>query len=419
MKLKSLTLILAAVLGAHSAFAQQSTTDPSVEFNPHWYGQIQGGVGYTIGETAFKSLISPAGALSVGYQFNPNWGARFVVSGYQGKGNVVAPLEVYKFNYLQGAVDVTLDLANLICGYNHQRVVSPYLLAGVGAAYGFNNGAAKVEKTVPEQYFALLWDKSMITPVGRFGAGVEFHLTQAIALSLEVNGNVLSDRFNSKKVGHPDFQYNALAGLKFNFGKSTRPCAKYFAEIAAAEAAAAALKAQKEAEEAARLAAEKIAAAEAAAAALKAQKEADEAARLAAEKAAAEKLAAEKAAAEKAAAEKAAAEKLAAEMRQINTFFLINSAVISDEEAAKLDRYIDWLKANPDVNLAIAGHADKGTGNKRINQKLSDQRAAAVKDYLMERGIAESRILSVVGNGDRVQPFEENDLNRVVISTIE
>ena len=382
MKLKSLTLILAAVLGAHSAFAQQSTTDPSVEFNPHWYGQIQGGVGYTIGETAFKSLISPAGALSVGYQFNPNWGARFVVSGYQGKGNVVAPLEVYKFNYLQGAVDVTLDLANLICGYNHQRVVSPYLLAGVGAAYGFNNGAAKVEQTVPEQYFALLWDKSMITPVGRFGAGVEFHLTQAIALSLEVNGNVLSDRFNSKKVGHPDFQYNALAGLKFNFGKSTRPCAKYFAEIAAAEAAAAALKAQKEAEEAARLAAEK-------------------------------------AAAEKAAAEKAAAEKLAAEMRQINTFFLINSAVISDEEAAKLDRYIDWLKANPDVNLAIAGHADKGTGNKRINQKLSDQRAAAVKDYLMERGIAESRILSVVGNGDRVQPFEENDLNRVVISTIE
>ena len=392
MKLKSLTLILAAVLGAHSAFAQQSTTDPSVEFNPHWYGQIQGGVGYTIGETAFKSLISPAGALSVGYQFNPNWGARFVVSGYQGKGNVVAPLEVYKFNYLQGAVDVTLDLANLICGYNHQRVVSPYLLAGVGAAYGFNNGAAKVEKTVPEQYFALLWDKSMITPVGRFGAGVEFHLTQAIALSLEVNGNVLSDRFNSKKVGHPDFQYNALAGLKFNFGKSTRPCAKYFAEIAAAEAAAAALKAQKEAEEAARLAAEK---------------------------AAAEKAAAEKAAAEKAAAEKAAAEKLAAEMRQINTFFLINSSVISDEEAAKLDRYIDWLKANPEVNLAIAGHADKGTGNKRINQKLSDQRAAAVKDYLMERGIAESRILSVVGNGDRVQPFEENDLNRVVISTVE
>ena len=106
-------------------------------------------------------------------------------------------------------------------------------------------------------------------------------------------------------------------------------------------------------------------------------------------------------------------------MRQVNTFFTINSAVISDEEAAKLVRYIDWLKANPDVNIAIAGHADKGTGTKRINQKLSEQRAAAVKDFLVERGIAESRIVSVVANGDRIQPFEENDLNRVVISTIE
>ena len=70
MKLKSLTLILALALGAQVAFAQQSKSDPSVEFNPHWYGQIQGGAAYTIGETAFKNLISPAGALSIGYQFN-------------------------------------------------------------------------------------------------------------------------------------------------------------------------------------------------------------------------------------------------------------------------------------------------------------------------------------------------------------
>ena len=391
MKLKSLTLILAAVLGAQVAFAQQSTTDPSVEFNPHWYGLIQGGAGYTIGETAFKDLISPAAALSFGYQFNPSLGLRFGASGFQGKGNVVSPLEVYKFNYLQGNVDLTLDLANLI-KYDHQRVFNPYIFAGAGVAYGFNNGANNVKQTNPKEYFALLWDKHMVSPVGRIGIGADIRLSEAVAITLEVNDNILSDRFNSKKVGHPDYQFNALAGLKINFGKATRPCAKYFADIAAAEAAAAALKAQQEAERAAKLAAEK---------------------------AAAEKAAAEKAAAEKLAAEKAAAEKLAAEMRQVNTFFLINSAVISDEEAAKLVRYIDWLKANPNVKVAIAGHADKGTGNKRINQKLSDQRAAAVKDFLVERGIAETRIVSVVGNGDRVQPFAENDLNRVVISTIE
>ena len=391
MKLKSLTLILAVALGAQVAFAQQSKSDPSVEFNPHWYGQIQGGAAYTIGETTFKNLISPAGALSLGYQFNPSLGVRLNAAGFQGKGAVVAPLEVYKFNYLQGAADLTLNLAQLF-GYKHDRVFNPFVFIGGGAALGFRNGANNVTKTNPKEYFALLWTGKMITPVARVGLGADFRLSDAVALTLEVNDNILSDKFNSKKVGHPDFQFNALAGLKINFGKTTRPSAKYLAELAAAEAAAAAEKARLEAERAAKLAAEK---------------------------AAAEKAAAEKAAADKLAAEKAAAEKLAAEMRQVNTFFTINSYVISDEEAAKLIRYIDWLKANPDVNIAIAGHADKGTGTKRINQKLSEQRAAAVKAFLTERGIAESRIVSVVANGDRIQPFEENDLNRVVISTIE
>ena len=377
MKLKGLTLLFVLALGTQVAFAQQSKSDPTVEFNPHWYGQIQGGVAHTVGETVFKDLLSPAGALSLGYQFNPTLGLRVGASGWQAKGNSI-PIEVYKFNFLQGNVDLTFHLANLF-GYNHKRVLDPYALIGGGAAFGFKNGANNVKAVKPAEYFGYLWNKSLISPVGRVGLGFDIR-------------NVLSDRFNSKKAGNPDYQYNALAGLKINFGKATRPSAKYLAELAAAEAAAAAEKARLEAERAAKLAAEK---------------------------AAAEKAAAEKALADKLAAEKAAAERLAAEMRQVNTFFTINSAVISDEEAAKLIRYIDWLKANPSVNLSIAGHADKGTGNKRINQKLSDQRAAAVKDFLTERGIAESRIVSIVGNGDLIQPFAENDLNRVVISTVE
>ena len=390
MKLKGLTLLFVLALGTQVAFAQQSKSDPTVEFNPHWYGQIQGGVAHTVGETVFKDLLSPAGALSLGYQFSPTLGLRVGASGWQAKGNSI-PIEVYKFNFLQGNVDLTFHLANLF-GYNHKRVLDPYALIGGGAAFGFKNGAKNVKAVSPTEYFGYLWDKNLISPVGRAGLGIDIRLSEGVALNLEVNGNVLSDRFNSKKAGNPDYQYNALAGLKINFGKATRPSAKYLAELAAAEAAAAAEKARLEAERAARLAAEK---------------------------AAAEKAAAEKALADKLAAEKAAAEKLAAEMRQVNTFFTINSAVISDEEAAKLIRYIDWLKANPSVNISIAGHADKGTGNKRINQKLSDQRAAAVKDFLTERGIAESRIVSIVGNGDLIQPFAENDLNRVVISTVE
>ena len=395
MRKRLLFLSFVAVLSTQVVLAQQSKTDPSLEFNPHWYGQVQGGAAYTLGETAFKNLLSPAAAVSFGYQFTPVVGLRFGASGWQGKGNVVYPFEVYKIGYVQGQADLTLDLANLFGGYNHRRVFSPFLLVGGGVAYGFDNGAAKVTKTNPKDYFGYLWDKHMVSPVGRYGIGTGIRLSDAVALTLELNGNLLSDKFNSKRVNNPDHQFNALAGLKFAFGKTTRPSQKYLDELAAKRAA-------EEAERAARLAAERA-----------------EAERLAAERAARERAEAERLAAERAARERAEAERLAAEMSRRNTFFTINSAEISSEEAGKFDRYIDWLKANPNVRIAIEGYADKGTGTRGYNQKLSDKRAAAVKDFLVGKGIAESRIIAVEGNGDRIQPFAENDLNRVVIISVE
>ena len=395
MRHRLLFLTLAAALCAPVAQAQQSKTDPSLEFNPHWYGQIQGGAAYTLGETVFKDLISPAAAASFGYQFTPVVGLRFGATGWQGKGNVVSPFEVYGFRYVLGQADLTLDLANLLGGYNHRRVLSPYLLVGGGVAYGFDNGAPKITKTDPKAYFGHLWTGHLVTPVGRYGIGTGIRLSDAVSLTLEVNGNLLSDKFNSKRVDNPDHQFNALAGLRVAFGKTTRPSQKYLDELAAKRAA-------EEAERAARLAAERA-----------------EAERLAAERAARERAEAERLAAERAARERAEAERLAAEMRQRNTFFTINSAEISSEEAGKFDRYIDWLKANPGVRIAIEGYADKGTGTHSYNQKLSDKRAAAVKDFLVGKGIAASRIIAVEGNGDKVQPFAENDLNRVVIISVE
>ena len=153
MKLKELTLLFVLALGTQVAFAQQSKSDPTVEFNPHWYGQIQGGVAHTVGETVFKDLLSPAGALSLGYQFNPTLGLRVGASGWQAKGNSI-PIEVYKFNFLQGNVDLTFHLANLF-GYNHKRVLDPYALIGGGVAIGFNNGANNV-KAVKQFMGALL-----------------------------------------------------------------------------------------------------------------------------------------------------------------------------------------------------------------------------------------------------------------------
>ena len=52
--------ILAALLLASttSLFAQKETE--KIEFRPHWYMQVQGGIGHTIGEGKFSDLVSPA-----------------------------------------------------------------------------------------------------------------------------------------------------------------------------------------------------------------------------------------------------------------------------------------------------------------------------------------------------------------------
>lgn len=67
---------------------------------------------------------------------------RFGLSGWQSKGAWVSPESVYQYKYLQGNVDVTLDLANLFGKFNYRRTVNPYLFAGVGVNGAFDNGEA-------------------------------------------------------------------------------------------------------------------------------------------------------------------------------------------------------------------------------------------------------------------------------------
>ena len=59
MKFRQLTLILVATIAfVGVSFAQQSKSDESVEFRPHWSLQVQGGAAYTLGETNFgKRLV--------------------------------------------------------------------------------------------------------------------------------------------------------------------------------------------------------------------------------------------------------------------------------------------------------------------------------------------------------------------------
>lgn len=379
--------------------AQQSKTDEKLEFRPNWGLNVQGGASYTMGEAGFSELLSPAAQLTATYNFHHAMGIRFGFSGWEGKGTVVVTDEMYSFRFLQFNADYVLDLANLFGGFKHDRIWTPYVFAGIGGAYGFDNKEAANYVAEYSDILSKYWDAAPFFVV-RAGLGVDFWAAKNVALGLEANANGYSDKFNSKGAVdgfNPDFQFNALLGVKFRFGGNTRPSKVYADKVAAEEAAAAA---------AARLAAEKA-----------------EAERLAAEKAEAERLAAEKAAAEKAEAERLAAERAAAERARIcaeqstNVFFTIGSYTVRKSEEAKLLKLIEFLNTNPDYRVSLVGYADKATGTSTRNLEVSKARVKVVKEKMIELGVPADRIESDYV-GDTVQPYVENDLNRVIICTV-
>ncbi len=71
-----------------------------------------------------------------------------------------------------------------------------------------------------------------------------------------------------------------------------------------------------------------------------------------------------------------------------------------------LDQAADYLAANPDVTVEIAGHTDSD-GDNATNLALSQARADAVKSYLEDKGIDGSR-MTAIGYGED-QPIASND----------
>ncbi len=80
-----------------------------------------------------------------------------------------------------------------------------------------------------------------------------------------------------------------------------------------------------------------------------------------------------------------------------DVFFAFDSFVISEEGRQALSRDAEWVKSNPGTQLKVEGHCDE-RGTSAYNLVLGEKRAKAVRNYLVELGVASNR-LSVVSYG--------------------
>ena len=385
MKMKKTILSCLLALGFLSASAQDQQPKTEYVFNPHWYVQIQPlGLQHTLGEVDFGDLNSYTVQAAIGRQFSPIFGARLAVNAWQSKAGskVLDQQDVehkfkWSWKYVAPSIDLTVNLSNALCGFNPNRVFNLSLLAGLGANIGFSNDDAATAKAgINGLYNNLsteakkiwddadnldyIWDGSKVRLLGRVGLAADFKVSDKVSIGLEANANTLNDHYNSKKAGNWDWYFNALAGVKINLGKTyeTRVIPPLEPEIRYVEKVV-----------------EKV--------------------------------------------KEVPAPAVEREALRRDIFFIINKTDIRPEEANKVKEIADYLNKYPTAKVVVTGYADAGTGNDKINDRLAAGRAdVVVKSLVNDYGISMGRI-SYDSKGSRVQPFAENDLNRVSICIAE
>ncbi len=377
MKLHKILLTASILLGSLCASAQEEVIE--YDFNPHAFGQLQIGGQETLGEGKFGKLLSPNAQLAVGYQFSPIFGLRLAVNAWQSKG-AYKP-DYWKWNYVAPTVDAMFNLTNIIGGYNPTRLVDVNLYAGIGANIAWNNKqAVRVNDKLNQQaqiagseiwkgynMLANIWKKNKTLFVGQFGFDVNFNVTDRLQLGVELMANVLNDQYNSKRAHNADWYFNGLVGVKYAFGP------RYNTRVRVIE------KAPCEPQIIEKIV-EKIV--EVPVQVVEQKKEVQSFRR--------------------------------------DVFFKINMAVITPAEMTKVTAVADYLKAHPDAKVTVTGYADKGTGTKQFNLRLSAKRAEVVAKTLQNQfGIAASRIMVKSMGEDEFQPYPDPVQNRVAICVAE
>ena len=346
-------------------------------FWSNWEISVAGG----INATAWNELGADQDATGdLGWQieggltkwFNPILGARVQLIGGQLNASDDNGL---KNNWIMPHADAVINLSNWIGGYREDRVYYAKLFAGAGVNFVNVN------------------DEAGSGFAGVAGLINTFRVCKQLDINLELKGilsagrdmprglDVIADKYGQI--------YSATLGVAYRFNKRNWDKAYnqeeidgYLASIAALEAGLA------------------------------------EAHRN--EGKLAERLAAQKAATDQALKDN---EALRAELAKRKTsvvastalFFNLNSARLLDRAKSSMQILAETIAAAPkDQVFTLVGHADDETGSPEYNQKLSEKRAKAVYDYLVEQGVNKDQ-LTWKGVGSSQNIFPINSTNRVVI----
>lgn len=284
-----------------------------------------------------------------------------------------------KAKYASANFDIMWDMFNSLGGVNQKRVFSIVPFVGLGGTFTWDYKASASNAVDGDGHIK---SNQWTLPVSA-GLQLRFRLCRYVDFFAEGRAQFYGDNFNNCTYGQPvDVNLSVIGGFSFNIGgsdfKSYNPC-DYLGYINSLNGQVNDLRAS-------------LAETSAALAAAEAQLPCPEV------------------------TETTTVIEAAPLMATVR--FTINSAVITPEEEVNVYNIAQWMKANPEQNVAVIGYADKDTGTAAYNMGLSQRRAQAVVDALTNKyGINPDR-LAVQAEGSAVQPYEVNNWNRIVVFTV-
>ena len=369
---------------------EYSTEKYKVETNrfwDNWFISVGGGGQVYFGDhdkqVSFFNRIAPALDVSVGKWFSPSIGVRLMYSGLQIKGATqkFAPahstgedvpdkggwgywLEMQKFPYFNIHADVLFNLSNIIGGYKANRFYNISGYGGLGVMHTSDEPSAT----------------DISAHVGLLNS---FRLCDALDLNLDLRGTFVDDNFDGEPGGRTgEGMFTATIGVTYKFKKRDWDRSKTVTRTVDHRGEVDALRDQLKRLD-------------------------DENARLQDALAEAEK------------------EKAPAVTRQVvaTNFvtFQINKSKLSNEARVNLGMFAEAVKqGDPDAVYVITGYADAGTGNQKINERLSKARAEAVYDCLVnEFGVSESQLKIDYKGGVENMFYDDPRMSRAVITKSE
>ncbi|MBR3611854.1 MAG: OmpA family protein [Bacteroidaceae bacterium] len=378
MKKFMISLAIASI--AMVSFAQETVSEVVVPTKKNsvvtngwwdnWFVSANGGVSLYDGVCAtgdnIFDRIAPAISVYAGKWHTPGFGWRVAYNGWQ-----VKPwADADKNGFMNFHFDAMFNLNNLIGGYKADRVWSFIPYAGVGFA---------------GQDVADEWHGAVS---GNFGVINSWNLNERWALNAELAYSMFRNGFNGRAGDTGvDVTYALTVGVTYKFKNSTWENAPDLDAIMAMNTAALAeLNTQLQAKE-------------------------TENAGLRNQLAAAKNNLVQ------------AQNALKAEQGKLmsvsqSVFFAFNSSKIdSKKEIINLQALADAVK-NSNAKLSVVGYADSATGSAAYNQKLSEARANAVIEKLVEMGVPKAKIVAEGKGGvDTEKPARLN--RRVIISVVE